>query len=76
MGMGISVHPNIDRSGSVAGMVAQGYWRREDRTVMSHGWIYNIDRLAYDDKDAVERVVADECRCQACLERRLGIKEA
>lgn len=74
-GAGISVHPNIDRTGSVAGMRARGYWRREDRTAESHGWIYNIDRLAYDDKDEIERAVAVECRCRACLERRMGIKE-
>lgn len=69
-GLGISVHPNIDETGSVDGMVNLGYWRKDDRVVKSHGWIYNIDRLAYDSNDPIEAIVASECRCAACLERR------
>ena len=69
-GLGVSVHPNIDASGSIEGMVARGYWRRDDRIARSHGWIYNIDRLAYNREDSVERVVAEECMCESCQERR------
>ena len=35
-GLGISVHPNIDKSGSVTGMKNLGYWNRSDRIVQSH----------------------------------------
>ena len=69
-GLGISVHPNIDETGSIDGMVNLGYWRKDDRVVKSHGWIYNIDRLAYDSNDPIETIVASECRCAACLERK------
>lgn len=69
-GLGISVHPNIDETGSVDGMVNLGYWRKDDRVVKSHGWIYNIDRLVYDSNDPIEAIVASECRCAACLERK------
>lgn len=69
-GLGISVHPNIDETGSIDGMVNLGYWRKDDRVVKSHGWIYNIDRLTYDSNDPIEVIVASECRCAACLERR------
>lgn len=69
-GLGISVHPNIDETGSVDGMVNLGYWRKDDRVAKSHGWIYNIDRLTYDSNDPIEAIVASECRCAACLERR------
>ena len=70
-GLGYSVHPNIDSSGSVAGMKALGYWSKSDRTIRSHGWIYNIDILAYDKKNELEKLLADsECKCVACIERR------
>lgn len=71
-GLGISVHPNIDETGSVEGMVARGWWRRDDRIERSHGWIYNTDRLAYDANDPVEKAVAEACMCRACQERRVN----
>ena len=70
-GLGISVHSNIDSSGSVLGMKACGYWRKSDRTVRSHGWIYNIDSFVCDKDNELEMIVADECRCQGCLERKM-----
>lgn len=70
VGLGVSIHPNIDETGSVEGMISRGWWRAKDRTVRSHGWIYNIDRLAFDDKDPIEVEVEKECMCQACIERR------
>ena len=74
-GCRISIHPNIDANGSVRGMKKLGYWNKTDRTVRSHGWIYNIDRRAFSwDKDSpnheLEVIVAKECRCQSCIERR------
>jgi hypothetical protein len=71
-GLGISVHPNIDISGSVAGMKNLGYWGKKDRTVRSHGWIYNIDSFVCNENDKLEMIVANECRCQGCIERREG----
>ena len=71
VGLGVSVHPNIDESGSVEGMVARGWWRGNDRIERSHGWTYNIDRLSYDKNDPVEAAVAAECKCAACMERRM-----
>ena len=41
-GCGFSVHANIDASGSVIGMKKLGYWGKKDRTIRSHGFIYNI----------------------------------
>ena len=70
VGLGVSVHPNIDESGSVEGMVARGWWMASDRVVRSHGWIYNIDRFSCDDGDPIEAIVAEECMCPACIERR------
>lgn len=70
-GCTISVHASIDASGSVRGMKNLGYWKKDDRTVRSHGFIYNIDTLVYDDKNELEKLIADhECKCAACLERR------
>lgn len=50
-------------------MKEQGYWKKKDRIVRSHGWAYNIDTLVIDGE--LDKIVADECRCQACIERRL-----
>ena len=58
------------RVGSVEGMVARGWWMASDRVVRSHGWIYNIDRFSCDDGDPIEAIVAEECMCPACIERR------
>lgn len=71
-GLGISIHPNIDKTGSVAGMKKLGYWNIKDRVIESHGWKYNIDRFVCNEKNELERIVANECMCQACLERRNG----
>lgn len=60
-GCGHSAHPNIDASGSVKGMKKRGYWREEDRTVRSHGFIYNIDRLVV--TDDLDEVARQHCRC-------------
>lgn len=70
-GLGISVHANINSSGSVSGMKTLGYWGKKDRTVRSHGWIYNIDSFVCDKDNRLEMIVADECRCQGCIERRM-----
>lgn len=70
-GLGISVHGNISSSGSVSGMKNLGYWEKKDRTIRSHGWIYNIDSFVCDKDNKLEIIVADECRCQGCIERRM-----
>lgn len=70
-GMGISIHANISDTGSVRGMKECGYWRKSDRTIRSHGFIYNIDTLSYDKNNALERMLMSaECKCAACIERR------
>ena len=69
-GCDISVHANISATGSVRGMKKTGQWRKSDRVVRSHGWIYNIDRLDYNPYNPLERIVADECRCKGCLARK------
>ncbi len=74
-GCGISIHSNISDTGSARGMKHLGYWKKKDRTVRSHGFIYNIDTLVYDwDKGSYNReledIVANECMCQSCVERR------
>ena len=70
-GVSISIHSNIDISGSVRGMKKLGYWRKADRTVRTHGYIYNIDSFVVDNNNPLEKLLADsECKCQACIERR------
>lgn len=76
-GCGISIHPNISATGSVSGMKKLGYWDKKDRVVKSNGFAYNIDHISFSwDKGSYMRqfedIVADECRCQACIERREG----
>jgi hypothetical protein len=67
-GLGHSCHPNIDASGSVRGMKARGYWDEDDRTVRSHGFIYNVDHVVASDR--YDRLALQECKCIGCLQRR------
>ena len=60
-GMSHSCHPNIDKTGSVRGMKARGYWRHTDKAVRCNGAIYNISSfVATDDLDWL---AAAHCRC-------------
>lgn len=76
VGLGISIHPNIDESGCPEGMITRGYWGENDRLVKSHGWIYNTDRFVCNENDKLERIVANACMCEACMERRSEFEEA
>jgi hypothetical protein len=67
-GMGHSVHPNIDITGSVRGMKDRGYWGKHDKIVRSHGWQYNISKFVISDE--LDNIVADYCQCECCKERR------
>jgi hypothetical protein len=59
VGIGHTCHPNIDKTGSIRGM-KKLYWG-ECRTVRSHGFIYNIDRISVsDDYDELAR---QHCQC-------------
>lgn len=69
-GLGHSCHPNIDISGSVSGMKALGYWGKSDRIVRTHGFQYNIDRFCISEGNEYDELVAKECGCVACRERR------
>ncbi len=60
-GISHSAHPNIAASGSPTGMVKLGYWAASDRTVKSHGWIYNIDLCVVHEE--LDRLAADNCQC-------------
>ena len=66
----VSVHSNIDKSGSVKGMKNSGYWRKTYRTIRSHGYIYNIDSFICNQNDEMEMIISNECMCQGCIERR------
>jgi hypothetical protein len=60
-GTGHSAHPNIDATGSVRGMKAKGWWGKNDRTVRSHGFIYNID--IFHTSDDYDVIAARACQC-------------
>lgn len=68
LGMYRSCHPNIDASGSVKGMKRLGYWGKDDKTVRTNGFIYNISRFSPDDK--YNDVLAIACECECCMIRR------
>ena len=74
-GIEISIHPNVQAYGTVEGMKELGYWGINDRTVKSHGCIYNIDKVSipslnYSLLHELVQIVLNECKCQACLERK------
>lgn len=66
----VSVHANIDNSGSVSGMKKLGYWKNNAKTVKSCGFIYNIDTFVCNENDKLEKIVAEECLCDGCRERK------
>ena len=68
-GLGHSVHPNIDVSGSITGMKQRGYWDKTDKCIKSHGFIYNISKFVATDE--LDNIVADYCQCESCQEGRL-----
>jgi len=69
-GMGISVHPNIDVTGSVKGMKELGYWDKTDKIVRSHGYNYNISKFVCNEDDTLEMIVSENCQCEECIKRR------
>jgi len=67
-GNGYSAHPHIDSDGSVTGMKSLGHWKKSDRTLKTHGCIYNIDKVVINHE--FDQVAANECQCEACSEQR------
>ena len=63
-GIGHSAHPNIHSSGSVSGMKNLGYWDKKDKTVRSHGFIYNISVKVMSDK--FDKIAGNFCQCTTC----------
>lgn len=60
-GCGHSAHPNISATGSVRGMKDRGYWGKEDKTVRTHGFIYNIDMSVVSDE--LDDLARKHCQC-------------
>ena len=60
-GMRYSPHPNISATGSVRGMKQCGYWGKNDRTVRTHGFIYNIDHAITG--DPFSQAALTSCSC-------------
>lgn len=65
-----SCHAMIDESGSIKGMKNCGYWKKTDRAFRFAGFICNIDRFVVDTTDPLDRIVATECMCESCIERK------
>ena len=67
-GNGHSCHPNIDKTGSVSGMKKLGYWKKDDITLKSNGFIYNISKFVCTDE--LDRIASEYCKCDKCKEKR------
>ena len=66
-GCGHSCHPNISKTGSVAGM-RRRFWGEDARVVLSHGFYYNVDQLVVSDE--LDQIAADACECPGCRDRK------
>lgn len=66
-GNGHSAHPNIDATGSVAGMKSRGFWGKDDVTVKSHGFIYNVSHVVVDGE--LDRIAKEYCQCSGCMNK-------
>ena len=60
-GMRYSAHPNISDTGSVRGMKSRGYWGKDDKTVRTHGFIYNISHALAG--DPFSQAALSACSC-------------
>ena len=69
-GLVYSIHSNISSTGSVRGMKQIGRWGKKDKTVRTNGYIYNLDTFICDKNNEFESILADECMCVRCIERR------
>lgn len=49
-GNGHTPWPNIDSTGSVAGMRARGFWGKEDEVLKALGSIYNVSKVVVEDE--------------------------
>ena len=65
-----TLHANIYDSGSVRGMKQSGYWRKEDRTVKTNGFIYNVDTMCNDDNEEFNFYLKKYCQCPGCSEKK------
>jgi len=62
-GNNCTLHPNIDSSGSVDGMVNQGYWSRADKTVQAMGAIHNISVYVPEADPQINAALHEHCQC-------------
>ena len=65
-----SCHPSIDSSGSVRGMKKKGYWNKNDKVERAFGYQYNTSQFVIEEDNKYDQIVADECNCDSCIERR------
>lgn len=68
-GTGISVHPSIDDSGSLAGM-RKLHWGDTAKVVRFRGFYYNLSSFVAQKDSKYDQIVANECRCEDCRIRR------
>jgi len=69
-GINYTLHPSIDKTGSVRGMKKLGYWGKDDRVVRTGSYQYNIDHVVSTENEKYDKILKQECRCSACLMRR------
>ena len=51
-------------------MISSGLWRSGDRIAKLNWCFYDIDRFSCREENPIEAIVAEECMCAACIERR------
>ena len=59
-----SCHPNIDVTGSAAGMKKLGYWGKRDRVVKTNGFKYNVSKKCVNDD--LDKIAEKYCQCECC----------
>ena len=69
-GLRYTVHPYIDRTGSIKGMKQQHFWGKDDKVVTAAGYHYNISRFWCDKNEPFDELLSHECMCYSCNARR------
>ena len=66
-GLHHTIHPNIDSTGSVSGMIANGPWEKDDIVLSTPYGHYNLSQKVI--TDDYDKIVAQHCLCNVCKAR-------
>jgi len=62
-----SLHPSIDKSGSIKGMKKKGYWGKNDKIITCNNGHYNISKESQ--FSVYAKTLKKACKCSVCRDK-------